>query len=162
MSFVRACNHALVKIRDRMQTETLIFPISTFSYKKNIIHCEKSMKITICKKEKIRSISQIVKDSIECVERLSSQSAPNYPIIGLQFPFPCQCPLFGYVFCEPMMNIFPEHDLLYVSLEECREVAAVAEVALVAVLLQHQTSRECLKGFENYCKPVFVLVKIQF
>ena len=60
------------------------------------------------------------------------------------------------------MNIFPEHDLLYVSLEECREVAAVAEVALVAVLLQHQTSRECLKGFENYCKPVFVLVKIQF
>ena len=48
-----------------------------------------------------------------------------------------------------MMNIFPEHDLLYVSLEECREVAAVAEVALVAVLLQHQASRECLKGFEN-------------
>ena len=26
---------------------------------------------------------------------------------------------------------FPEHDLLCVSLEECREVAAVAEVALV-------------------------------
>ena len=48
-----------------------------------------------------------------------------------------------------MMNIVPEHDLLYVSLEECREVAAVGEVALVAVLLQHQTSRECLKGFEN-------------
>ena len=47
------------------------------------------------------------------------------------------------------MNIVPEHDLLYVSLEECREVAAVGEVALVAVLLQHQTSRECLKGFEN-------------
>ena len=56
------------------------------------------------------------------------------------------------MFYEPMMNIFPEHDLLYVSLEECREVAAVAEVALVAlvaVLLQHQTSRECLKGFKN-------------
>ena len=47
------------------------------------------------------------------------------------------------------MNIVPEHDLLYVSLEECREVAAVGEVALVAVLLQHQTSQECLKGFEN-------------
>ena len=47
------------------------------------------------------------------------------------------------------MNIVPEHDLLYVSLEECREVAAVGEVALVAVLLQHQTSRECLKDFEN-------------
>ena len=40
------------------------------------------------------------------------------------------------------MNIVPEHVLLYVSLEECREVAAVGEVALV-------TSRECLKGFEN-------------
>ena len=37
MSFVRACKHALVKIRDRVQTETLIFPIqiwSTFSDKK--------------------------------------------------------------------------------------------------------------------------------
>ena len=80
---------------------------------------------------------------------MAVKSAPNYPIIGLQFPFPCQCPLFGYVFYEPMMNIVPEHDLLYVSLEECREVAAVGEVALVAVLLQHQTSRECLKSFEN-------------
>ena len=54
MSFVRACKHALVKIRDRVQTETLIFPIqiwSTFSYKKNIILCGKSIEITISKNE---------------------------------------------------------------------------------------------------------------
>ena len=59
--------------------------------------------------------------------------ALNYTNIGLQFPFPCQCPLLGHAFYESALlkNTFPERDLLCVSLEECREVAAVAEVALV-------------------------------
>ena len=57
--------------------------------------------------------------------------ALNYTNIGLQFPFPCQCPLLGHAFYESasLKNTFPERDLLCVSLEECREVAAVAEVA---------------------------------
>ena len=67
MSFVRACNHALVKIRDRVQTETLIFPIqiwSTFSDKKNIIHCRKSIKITICKTEMIFFVNNLLRFSL--------------------------------------------------------------------------------------------------
>ena len=66
MSFVRACKHALVKIRDRVQTETLIFPIqiwSTFSDKKNIIHCRKSIKITICKTEMIFFVNNLLRCS---------------------------------------------------------------------------------------------------
>ena len=66
--------------------------------------------------------------TLNCKEE--SMPAPNYTNIGLQFPFPCQCPLLGHAFYESasLKNTFPERDLLCASLEECRGVAAVAEV----------------------------------